>query len=61
MVDPTSKQAQKCGDFVICMPTAVISVVGGGDPDCMKAARNSPSVSPPFVTIWSETETEPAL
>ena len=43
------------------MPTAVISLVGWGDPDSMNAARNNPSVFPPFVTIWSDTEIEPAL
>ena len=43
------------------MPTAVISLVGKGDPDSMNAARNNPSVFPPFVTIWSDTEAEPAL
>jgi hypothetical protein len=43
------------------MLTAVISLAGRGDPDSMNAARNSPSVSPPFVTIWSDAEIEPAL
>jgi hypothetical protein len=63
MVDPTSKQAQKLEsrDLAPYMLTAVISLVCWGDPDCMKAARNSPSVFPPFVIIWSDTEIEPAL
>ena len=32
-----------------------------GDPDCMNAARNRPSVFPPFVNIWSDIEIAPAL
>ena len=38
-----------------------ISQTGVGEPDCMNAARNSPSVFPPFANIWSDTEIEPAL
>jgi hypothetical protein len=39
----------------------VISPTGRGDPDSMNAARNNPSVFPPFTNIWIETEIDPAL
>ena len=38
-----------------------MSPTGRGDPDSMNAARNSPSVLPPFTNIWIETEIDPAL
>jgi hypothetical protein len=60
MVDPTSSFRDRV-TFAAYVLTAVISLAGRGDPDSMNAARNSPSVFPPFVTIWSDTEIEPAL
>jgi hypothetical protein len=59
-VDPTSSLRYRV-TFAVYMLTAVISLAGRGDPDSMNAARNNPSASPPFVTIWSDTEIEPAL
>jgi hypothetical protein len=60
MVDPASS-LRNWVTFAVYMLTAVMSLAGWGDPDSMNAARNSPSVSPLFVTIWSDTEIAPAL
>jgi hypothetical protein len=60
MVDPASSLRNRV-PFAVYMLTAVMSLAGWSDPDSMNAARNSPSVSPPFVTIWSDTEIAPAL
>ena len=60
MVGPTSS-FRKFSKIFGNLPTSVMSPVGSGDPDCMNAARNRPSVFPPFVNIWSDTETAPAL
>ena len=38
----------------------VISPTGIGDPDCINAARNNPSLFPSFATICRAAETAPA-
>ena len=38
---------------------SVMSPAGNGAPDCINAARNNPSVFPPFVSNWCETEMAP--
>lgn len=38
-----------------------MSPTGIGEPDCMKAARNSPSVLPLLLTICNDAEIAPAL